>query len=92
MDFSKSQIADARHRILLHHAGGCFLVEMAFGVTRKNSAGKVYSTRDIAEQHIIEDLGFIPSFQDYIDADGGGNLQLTDWMSGSKKINLLPVD
>jgi len=78
MDSSKSHLADARHRALLHHSFGCFLVEKVFGdyiikpdgtivkaTYITNSDGKKVQVRDIAEQHIIEDLGWIPSVTDY---------------------------
>lgn len=82
MDSSKAHIPDVRHRALFHSSFGCYIVEQMFGTTRINSAGKEYSTRDIAEQHIIEDLGFIPTVQDYFK-----NMTLETWMGGpSKKI------
>jgi hypothetical protein len=37
-----------------------------FGVTLTNSAGRVVPVRLIAEQHIVEDLGRIPSFADWV--------------------------
>lgn len=38
------------------------------------------STRDIAEQHIIEDLGLLPSLDDYLSA-----MEIQEWMGGKKK-------
>jgi hypothetical protein len=85
MDSSKGLIADVRHRALLHHAYGCIIVEKVFGHTRVNSDGKTYSPRDIAEQHIIEDLDCIPSFQDYL-----VNMPMEQWMGGrSRKVNVI---
>lgn len=66
IDSSKAHIADVRHRALLHSSFGCYLVEKVFGLTLTNSDGKIVSTRDIAEAHILEDLGRIPSVQDYL--------------------------
>lgn len=80
MDSSKGLVADVRHRALFHHAYGCFIMEHIFGVTRTNSAGKEYSVRDIAEQHIIEDLGTIPTFQDYVKT-----MWMEEWMGGRKR-------
>ena len=78
MDSSKAVMADARHRAALHHAFGCFIVEKAFGdfiqkpdgtivktTYITNSDGKKVQVRDIAEQHIQEDLGWIPTLNDY---------------------------
>jgi hypothetical protein len=67
-DHSKEIIADFRHRALRHHAEGCFAAEAVFGVTLTNSAGRAVPVRLIAEQHILEDLGRIPSFADWVRA------------------------
>ena len=66
IDGSKLIIADFRHRALRHHAEGCFAAEAVFGVTLTNSAGRPVPVRLIAEQHILEDLGRIPSFADWV--------------------------
>ena len=66
LDGSKLIIADFRHRGLRHHAEGCFAAEALFGVTITNAAGRVVPVRAIAEQHVIEDLGWIPSFADWV--------------------------
>jgi hypothetical protein len=68
LDGSKLIIADFRHRALRHHAEGCFAAEALFGLTVKNSIGRDVPVRMIAEQHIIEDLGRIPSFADWVRA------------------------
>ena len=68
LDGSKEIIADFRHRALRHHAEGCFAAEALFGVTTTNSAGRQVPVRLIAEQHILEDLGRIPSFADWVRA------------------------
>jgi len=69
MDSSKSCIADNRHRALTHNSWFIsVIIERVFGITMTNSEGKVVSTRDIAEQHVLEDYGqrFIPSAQDFL--------------------------
>lgn len=75
MDSSKAHIADHRHRALFHHSYGAFLMEQFFGVTRTNSEGKVYCVRDIAEDHILEDLGHIPTLADFFK-----NMEIQPWM------------
>lgn len=65
MDGSKLILADFRHRALRHHAEGCWAAEAVFGVTITNTAGRIVPVRFIAEQHIVEDLGRIPSFADW---------------------------
>jgi hypothetical protein len=59
-------LADFRHRALRHHAEGCFAAEAVFGTTITNSDDRVVPVRLIAEQHILEDLGRIPSFADWV--------------------------
>lgn len=80
IDSSKAHIADHRHRALFHSSFGCFIVEKMFGATRVNSAGGEYSPRDVAEQHILEDIGHIPTVQDWLQ-----QLPLAEWMGGGKK-------
>jgi hypothetical protein len=80
MDSSKAAMADVRHRAVFHSAFGIFIVERVFGTTRTNSIGKVYSVRDIAEQHVQEDLGFIPSLEHWFK-----NTPIEDWMMGRNK-------
>jgi hypothetical protein len=65
-DRSKEIIADFRHRALRHHAEGIFMAETIFGRTIRLSTGRDIPTRLIGEQHVREDLGFIPSFGDWV--------------------------
>lgn len=76
-DSTKSVIADVRHRAILHSAFGIFLVEKVFGTTITNSAGKKVSVRDIGEQHVLEDMGHIPSMEKWFKT-----MQIEDWMMG----------
>lgn len=80
MDSTKSAMSDVRHRAILHNSFGIFLAEKAFGVYFKNSDGKDVSVRDIAEDHVIEDLGFIPTMEHYLK-----NMQIQPWMSGTMR-------
>ena len=41
------------------------MLESIFGVTIINSAGREVPVRLIGEQHVMEDLGTIPSFADW---------------------------
>jgi hypothetical protein len=82
IDSSKACMPDIRHRAILHSAFGCFLVEQMYGVVRTNSDGKEYSPRDVAEEHIKEDLGFIPTVEQYLN-----NMTIQPWMSGTQKSN-----
>jgi hypothetical protein len=65
-DESKKIIADFRHRALRHHAEGIFMAETIFGSTIAIATGRIIPVRWIGEQHVREDLGFIPSFADWV--------------------------
>ena len=75
LDGSKQLLADFRHRALRHHAEGCFAAEALFGRTITNSDGREVPVRLVAEQHILEDLGRIPSFADWV-----RNIRPEPWM------------
>lgn len=81
IDATKIAMPDLRHRAVLHNAFGCFLVERVFGHTLVNSSGREVSTRDIAEQHIIEDMGFLPSLEDWLD-----DLPIQKWYGGIHRL------
>jgi len=82
MDSSKSVIADNRHRALTHN---CWFIATVlprvFGTTFTNSDGRVVSTRDIGEQHVLEDFGgrFIPTPQDYLQ-----DIPPQDWINNGR--------
>ena len=81
-DESKAIFADPRHRALRHHAEGIFMLETLFGATITNSDGKIVPVRLIGEQHVMEDLGFIPSF-----ADWGRLIQPQTWMLKGRQLD-----
>lgn len=66
-DETKAHYPDMRHRALRHHAEGIFWCEEKFGTVITNSDGKNIPVRAIAEQHIMEDIGWIPTIKDYLD-------------------------
>lgn len=80
-DASKEMFADFRHRALRHHSEGIFQCEREFGTTITLSTGRVIPTRWVGEQHVIEDLGRIPSVQDWF-----VNIKPSPWMGSPKKI------
>ncbi len=55
-----------RHRAILHNSMGIYIAETVFGTTRTNSEGRTYSTRSIGEDHVLEDIHFIPSLSDVL--------------------------
>ena len=80
-DETKAHFADFRHRAMRHHSEGIFLMEKMFGVTLELSNGRVIPTRWVGEQHVKEDLGRIPTIQDWL-----SNLKPQSWMGKTEKI------
>lgn len=79
-DQTKSAHPDMRHRAILHNSMGCYIAEQVFGHNITNSDGKLVSVRDIAEQHIIDDMGTIPTISDYLNG-----MPMYDWLGGKKR-------
>lgn len=81
IDSSKAHFPDMRHRAMLHSSFGIYITEQVFGIFITNSDKKRVQVRDIAEQHIIDDLGRIPTVQDYL-----VGMPLYHWLGGPKKM------
>ena len=81
-DASKAHHGDFRHRALRHHTAGIFECEAAFGVTLRNSAGRTIPVRWIAEQHVREDLGFVPSVSDWLE-----RIEAAPWMMRARPLS-----
>lgn len=77
MDDAKSAHAEVSHRVVFHSAYGIYLIESLFGATLTNADGKTVCVRDVAEQHVLEDLGFIPSLSKWLE-----HLTVEPWMMG----------
>ena len=86
-DESKQLTADFRHRALRHHAEGIFMCERLYGVTITISTGKIIPTRWVGEQHVKEDLGFIPSFSDWVK-----EIQPKKWMGNTIPLEVVAND
>jgi hypothetical protein len=83
IDSSKQVIGDVRHRSLYHHTMGVYLCQKIFGdtLTIERERGSIrVPVRLIAERHILEDLGWLPSPADYIDG-----MPIKAWMSGAQR-------
>ncbi len=78
-DESKAFFGDFRHRALRHHTEGIFLAERIFGVAITYSGGTRVPVRYIGEQHVKEDLGRIPTAQDWL-----SQIQPQRWMYGQR--------
>lgn len=86
-DASKMFLADVRHRALRHHAEGIFLAERLFGTVITNSQGRLVPVRFIGEQHVQEDLGWIPTVKDWLQ-----HLRVAAWMARGAKLDLSPAE
>ena len=80
LDSSKVCFPDMRHRTILHNSFGCYIAERVFGTFIVNSDGMQVQVRDIAENHIIEDMGRIPTVGDYL-----RGMPFYNWLGGKKK-------
>lgn len=84
LDSSKLFLADWRHRALLHTTFGVFICEQVFGdfYTRPSDGQKV-ATRTIATQHIVEDLGCVPTPGVFLQ-----EMPVRSWMNGFSKAQI----
>lgn len=80
IDSSKACLGDVRHRALLHSTWGVFLCERLFGATITNAEGRATPVRLLAEEHILDDLGFIPTVEHWL-----GEMPVQIWMGGTGK-------
>lgn len=76
-DHTKAHLGDNRHRMVFHNSFGIFVCEQVFGeILTRESDGQVVPIRLIGEQHVLEDLGKIPSLEECL-----RNLPKESWMS-----------
>ena len=83
-DQTKAHLPDVRHRAVLHSSFGIYLCQQVFGeVLVRKSDGKSIPVRPLGEQHIIEDMGFIPTVQDWFK-----EIPIRPWMiKGTKALS-----
>jgi hypothetical protein len=89
-DSTKAAYPDTKHRAILHNSFGCYIAELVFGHVILNSDGKEVHVRNIAEDHIMEDCGFIPTIEQWLK-----DLPAQDWMRGAgmkRRIEVLEID
>jgi len=65
-DETKAFTGDWTHRALRHHSAGIQWAIKEFGDTIENSLHQKIPTKLLAEQHVLEDCGFIPTPQDFL--------------------------
>lgn len=76
-DETKGFTGDWTHRALRHHSAGVEWAIERFGHTVLNSDNKKVPVKFVAEQHVEEDCGFIPTVQDWL---GKLSDNPEDWM------------
>jgi hypothetical protein len=86
-DDSKRHFADFRHRAYRHHAEGIFEAERVFGTSITISTGRKIPVRWIGEQHVQEDLGFIPSLGDWL-----SRISPKPWMARGAPKDLVEIE
>ena len=82
-DDSKRYLSDFRHRALRHHAEGVAAAVEKFGTVRTTSDGRKVPVRQIGERHVKEDLGTIPSLNDWL-----LEIQPRRWMAGAVRAKI----
>lgn len=83
LDQSKLWLPDKRHRLILHNSFGIHLVESQWrGV--QIGPDRFIPSRLVAEQHIIEDLGCIPTLETCFK-----DLPFYSWLGGNINKRLL---
>lgn len=93
LDSSKLFLADWRHRSLLHNTFGIFLLEKLIGTTfERKSDGVPVCTRTILTEHIMEDLGAVPTPGEFL-----REMPLRGWMTriseaAKKRMQSLTLD
>jgi hypothetical protein len=81
MDRGRAGTDRLMHRMLAHHTQGIADAVALFGDTITNSRGRRVPTSLLAEQHVLEDLGMVPTLQDYVDL-----LRCPRWASQRAKL------
>lgn len=81
-DETKNFHGDFRHRALRHHAHGVFECERIFGRTLALSSGRTIPIRWVAEQHVVEDMGRIPTLGDWLSC-----IKPAPWMTRSRRLS-----
>ena len=82
-DSTKGHVPDFRHRALRHHSEGIVLCIEVNGRSITNAIGQLIPTRWVAEQHVHEDFGFIPTAADWCRC-----ISAQPWMSkGARRLS-----
>lgn len=80
-DSTKAHVPDNRHRLILHNSFGIAVAEQVFGLAIINKDGRRVFVREIGQQHVLEDLGTIPTLGDCLH-----DVRIQPWMAGAHKL------
>jgi hypothetical protein len=67
-DCSKAAFATTQHRALLHNELGIEITVLKNGETLINSDGATVAVRELATEHLLEDIGFTPRLDQWLAA------------------------
>lgn len=81
LDSTKTHTINNSHRMILHNSFGIEICERIFGDFIINNDKKEVEVRYIVIEHIREDLGFVPTVQDWCK-----EINHKSWMGGVSKI------
>lgn len=86
-DATKGHLADVRHRAVLHNTFGILLAEQIFGSAITISEQRRVFVRDVGTQHVLEDLGFIPTLAECLAA-----MPIEPWLGGGgRRPRIIPL-
>lgn len=88
-DETKQYTGDWTHRAMRHHAAGIQWAIQKFGHSILNSKGQKVPVKTIAEQHVMEDCGFIPKLSDWMQPLA---LNPNSWMLKVKKTKVTTLE
>jgi len=87
-DETKQYTGDFTHRALRHHSAGVQWAIEKFDHSISNIDGKRIPVKIIAEQHVTEDCGYIPTVQDWLSLVADNP---KPWMLSVKKESTKPI-
>jgi len=82
-DETAGHVNDFRHRAIRHHALGIADCVRIFGRMLTLSTGKEVPVKKIAERHVNEDIGFIPTVSDWV-----RTIQAAPWMKKPQRVKV----
>ena len=74
--------ADPRHRALRHHTTGVRECEQAFGHATRLSTGRTIPVRWVAERHLVEEFGVLPTAADWL-----RRIRRERWMADARPLS-----